>query len=54
MSEEKKYLVKQGSLQQLVGEFKIAVQRVQNNMKYSEEEHEEMIKYIKEWEKILY
>jgi len=53
MSEEKKY-IDPGSLQMLVGELKIAVQRVQNNMKYTEEEHEEMIKYIKEWEKILY
>jgi len=54
MSKGKKYMVEQASLQQLVGEFKIALQRLQNDMKYTDEEHEEMIEYIKQWEEILY
>jgi len=54
MSKEKKFLVNQGSLQQLVGELKIAIQRVQSELKYTKKEEKDMLEYIKQWEEILY
>ncbi len=52
----KKFLVNQYSLQQLVGEFKICVDRLMGEplTKYTSQEFEDVKKYIKEWEDLIY
>lgn len=50
----KKFLIEAFSIQQLVGEFKICVQRLMEGIKYTEQELKDTINYIAKWEEKLY
>lgn len=54
--EGKKFLVNQYSLQQLVGEFKICIDRLMGEpiAKYTEQEFKEIKEFIKKWEDVIY
>ena len=51
---ELRFRIKKLNLMQLVGEFRIAVDRLKDNKIIEEKEHIEYMKYLNDWEVMLY